>query len=249
MAVAEDLDVMMDDDEGRRRGGGFFGVIFSPRTYGAIFYMLLSLPLGVLYFTTVVTGISISIPMLLLVVGLVILPLFMLIVRFLSLTEGYITQTLLGANIPVRDFDEVAEADDLDDESEDGASAFGRFWSWFKRSFSDARSYTSMIYMLLMLPLGIAYFTIAVTGFAVSFAFIAAPIAKMLGLSDDMHIHVGDADPGFVVTSAEILNSPAGVVIMMVGGLIGLILMLYISRGLGWFQARLAELMLVKRTQ
>lgn len=242
MTVADDLDVVGGDESGRR--GGFLGLLFGPRTLGAVFYMLLSLPLGVVYFTTVVTGLSVSIPMLILIVGLLIAPLFMLLVRFLSLTEGYITQTLLGAQIPLREDDVIEES--LDDDEERNVAQ--GFWAWFKRSFSDVRSYTSMIYMLLMLPLGIGYFTAAVTGFAVSIAFIFAPIIKLLGLSDDMHIHVGEADSALVINSAEFLNSTAGSLVLVVAGIVGLIAMLLLSRGVGWLHARLAEVMLVKRS-
>ena len=41
--------------------GRFFGVVADPRTYGALFYMLLSLATGIFYFTWVVTGTSLSV--------------------------------------------------------------------------------------------------------------------------------------------------------------------------------------------
>ena len=40
-----------------------------PRTYGALFYMLLSLATGVIYFTVVTTGISLSLGLLILIIG------------------------------------------------------------------------------------------------------------------------------------------------------------------------------------
>src|SRR5690606_36906755 len=38
----------------------FFGVIVDPRAWSALFYMLLSLATGIVYFTTVVTGFSVA---------------------------------------------------------------------------------------------------------------------------------------------------------------------------------------------
>ncbi|MGG6375482.1 DUF1700 domain-containing protein, partial [Stenotrophomonas muris] len=38
----------------------FFGVVADPHTYGALFYMLLSLATGIFFFTWVVTGLSLS---------------------------------------------------------------------------------------------------------------------------------------------------------------------------------------------
>ena len=40
--------------------GRFFGVAADPRTYGALFYMVLALATGIFYFTWVVTGVSLS---------------------------------------------------------------------------------------------------------------------------------------------------------------------------------------------
>src|SRR6185437_6562364 len=40
--------------------GRFFGVLADPHTYGALFYMLLSLATGIFYFTWAVTGLSMS---------------------------------------------------------------------------------------------------------------------------------------------------------------------------------------------
>lgn len=55
--------------------GQFFGVIVDPRTYGALF-MLLSLATGIVYFTVVTTGLSLSLGLLILIIGIPMLVLF-----------------------------------------------------------------------------------------------------------------------------------------------------------------------------
>ena len=57
--------------------GQFFGVIVDPRTYGALFYMLLSLATGIVYFTVVTTGLSLSLGLLILIIGIPMLVLFL----------------------------------------------------------------------------------------------------------------------------------------------------------------------------
>src|SRR5574338_62135 len=44
----------------RSLAGRFFGVLADPHTYGALFYMLLSLATGIFYFTWAVAGMSMS---------------------------------------------------------------------------------------------------------------------------------------------------------------------------------------------
>lgn len=248
MAVVEDLD-MFEDERGRGSGGPLgkiFGVAFDPHTYGAILYMLLALPLGIGYFTFVTVGLSLSLGLLILIIGILVALLFLTLTRGISIVEGFITGVLLGANIPHHDDgDDIAgEGDDLDDESAGGG---GGIWSGIKRMLADARTWTSMIYMALMLPLGIAYFTIAVTGFVTAIATMFAPVASVF--TDHVHVMTVDVDePEFLITLSEFANSPAGLVVMSVFGFVLLIFMLHLSRGIGWMHARFAERMLVKRS-
>ena len=129
--------------------GQFFGVVVDPRTYGALFYMLLSLATGVVYFTVVTTGVSLSLGLMILIIGIPLLVLFLGLIRVLSLVEGRIVEVLLGERMPRRPL----------------YTQKGKGWlERIKEMFTDGRTWTAMLYFLLMLPLGIAYFTVAVTG-------------------------------------------------------------------------------------
>lgn len=250
MTVADDFD-RLDDPHDHRGGllGRIFGVAFDPHTYGAILYMLLALPLGIGYFTFVTVGLSLSVGLMILIIGIVVALIFMALTRGLSTVEGFITQVLLGAQISHREsdsFDGDSAFDGEEGDDEAGVAKSG-LWMRIKRMFTDARTWTSMIYMALMLPLGVGYFTIAVTGFVVALSFIFAPIASVF--TD--HVHVMDIsgdESEFVMGLSEMANSPVGLVIMALAGFVLLITMLHVSRGIGWFQARLAEKMLVKRS-
>ncbi|WP_127151013.1 sensor domain-containing protein, partial [Xanthomonas euvesicatoria] len=144
--------------------GTFFGVAADPRTYGALFYMLLSLLTGVFYFTWVVTGASLSVGMLILIIGVPLLVLFFGSVRVLSLVEGRVVETLLGVRMPRR------------------PQHPGLQGGWLQRigaMFTDARTWSTMLYFLLMLPLGIVYFTVFCTLLSLSLGLAASPIAAL----------------------------------------------------------------------
>ncbi|MGI8559929.1 MAG: DUF1700 domain-containing protein, partial [Luteimonas sp.] len=118
--------------------GRFFGVAADPRTYTSLFYMVLALATGVFYFTWVVAGLSLSLGLAVLIIGIPFAILFFGSVRVLSLVEGRIVEVMLGERMPRRPLYTVR----------------GR--SWLQRigdMFTDPRTWSTMLYMLLMLPL------------------------------------------------------------------------------------------------
>jgi len=56
----------------------FFGVVIEPRAWGALLYLLFTLATGIIYFTWTVTGISLSLGLLILIIGIPIADLFIL---------------------------------------------------------------------------------------------------------------------------------------------------------------------------
>jgi hypothetical protein len=143
-----------------------FGVFVDPAVYKALAYMIIALGTGIAYFTIVVTGVSTSAGMLVLIIGI---PLFvgvLGIVRAMSLFEGRVVELFLGTRMPRRPRAEPPNA-----------GFFQRMWFWVK----DGRTWLSMLYMVLMLPLGIIYFTIAVTGLAVGLSLITTPLWAWAG--------------------------------------------------------------------
>ena len=211
--------------------GKFFGVIVDPRTYGALFYMLLSLATGIVYFTVVTTGMSMSIGLLVLIIGIPLLVLFLGLIRVLSLVEGRIVEVLLGERMPRRPL----------------YTQRGKSWlERVKEMFTDGRTWTAMLYFLLMLPLGIAYFTVAVTGLTMALAFIAAPLAAWLGIANirsdvDGWMLIGDAGNG-ITTSVHAWELP----LMFVGGFLLLFVMLHLVKGIGKLHGLLAKHLLVR---
>ena len=211
--------------------GKFFGVIVDPRTYGALFYMLLSLATGIVYFTVVTTGLSMSLGLLVLIIGVPLLVLFLGLIRVLSLVEGRVVEVLLGERMPRRPL----------------YTQRGKGWlERIKEMFTDGRTWTAMLYFLLMLPLGIADFTIAVTGLTTALAFIAAPLAAWSGIGNiradvDGWMLIGDAGNG-IVTNVHAWELP----FLFVGGILLLFVMLHVAKGVGKLHGLLAKHLLVR---
>lgn len=207
----------------RTLAGRFFGVAADPHTYGSLFYMLLSMATGIFYFTWVVTGASLSAGLLILIVGIPLLLLFLLSVRLLSLVEGRIVEVLLGERMPRRPL--YTQRDK----------------PWLTRIgelFTDARTWTAAAYLLLMLPLGIAYFTVVVTLLSVALALMVAPLASLLGLGT-AGIHV----EGLVVDIAG--NWWLALLSLLVGTLL-LFVTLHVARLVGRVHGWLAKHLLVR---
>jgi len=143
----------------------FFGVAMQGSTYLNLLYLLIMLPLGIIYFTVVVTGFSISISLLIIIIGILIAFLFLILVRGISTLHLHYASSLLGFELPPK---------------VETTTAGKGFFDHMKNILSDAKTYTSMIYMFLELPLGIIYFTLIITFLSVSVSFIFSPILWIL---------------------------------------------------------------------
>ena len=142
-----------------------FGVVLEPQAWGALIYMLLALVTGIVYFTIVVTGISLSFGFAILIVGIPFMLLFLAVVRAVSLAEGRLVEALLGERMPRRPRLSPAEG---------GLLARIKWW------LTDYRTWTTMLYMALMLPLGIIYFTLIMAIFSTIFSLVTAPFVQAM---------------------------------------------------------------------
>lgn len=210
--------------------GRFFGVIADPHTYGALFYMLLALATGIFYFTWAVTGLSMSAGFTFLIIGLPFFLLFMASVRGLSLLESRIVEGLLGVRMPRRPAYSERER------------------PWLKRigsMLADARTWFTLLYMLLMLPLGIAYSVIVVVLSSVSLTLMLTPLAMafdFFGLGSDFVGGRVTFDWGFGPHVPGWGDAAA----MFIIGFFLLFAMLHLVRAIGRMHGALAKHLLVR---
>jgi len=202
--------------------GRFFGVFVDPHTYGALFYMLLALATGTFYFTWVVTGASLSLGLAILIIGIPFLVLFIGATRVLALVEGRIVEVMLGERMPRRPL--------YTDRSLPLLQRIGTM-------FTDPRTWATMLYFLMMLPLGVAYFTIATLGLTLAAACIATPVLVALGHAD--YVMLWD--------DMSLTGLPGASVLLPIAGALLLVVMLHLARLIGRLHGKLAKALLVNR--
>jgi len=215
--------------------GKFFGVAADPRTYGALFYSVLALATGIFYFTWVVTGVSLSAGLAVLIVGIPFAILFLGSVRVLSLVEGRIVEAMLGERMPRRPL-----------YAERGKGVLERIGGMF----SDPRTWSTLLYMLAMLPLGIVYFTVVVTLLSVAIGFIVGPVLTAFGAFDGWTVDHYDVGPLMfndwgMATALHPWQWP----LLFVIGVVLLFATLHLARGIGRMHGLLAKHLLVKSAQ
>jgi uncharacterized membrane protein len=199
--------------------GRFFGVYSDPRAYLSIAYMLLALATGIFYFTFAVTGLSMSAGFAILIIGIPFFLLFIGTTRVLALAEGRIVETLLGTRMPRRPVHP------------------GPPQGWMQRVLDmlrDPRTWGTLLYLLLMLPLGMFYFAFAIVGIVCSLALVIAPIIVLL--------YYG----GYVTIDGTVESPhPALLPLISISGVVLLTVTLHLARGIGYLHGQLAKKLLV----
>jgi hypothetical protein len=141
----------------------FLRVVARPRSYANIAYLLLGLPLGVAWFTIIVTAVTVSAS--LLVVALLGIPMLWsswYLVRVLANAERGITNALLGTQIPYTPL---------------ASDHRGNPWVRLRRLSREAERRRELGYLVMRLPVGVATFAAALTALTMPVAVAYAPIS------------------------------------------------------------------------
>jgi len=211
--------------------GRFFGVFLDPRAYTSLFFMLLALATGIIYFVLAVAGLSLSAGFAVLIIGVPFFLMFTAICRVVSLAEGRLIEAMTGVRMPRRPVYQGA--------------ARG-FWARVGEMLKDRRTWTTIAYFVLMLPIGIVYFVLAIAGLSVSLSLIALPIIGVLSRAGWFGLSgvemFADAQPVWIFDTAF------GIPIMGLAGILLLTSLMHLARGIGRLHAMYAKSMLVART-
>jgi len=202
----------------------FFGVFANFRAWGAFLYLFICFLTGIFYFTWAVTGISLSAGLMILIIGLPFTGLFILSVRGIGLVEGRIVEALLGIRMPRRP---QFHQRDLG------------LWTRFKNIVLDRHTWTSVVYMVLQLPLGTIYFSVFVTLISLSLTGIALPILQ-LGFDIPVNITIFDASVHSYYLDGWLLA------LVVVAGILLLTLTMHLARYVGRMHGMLAKFLLVR---
>ena len=207
----------------------FFGVYGDPRAWTSLFFMLLALVTGLFYFTYAVVGVSMSAGLAILIVGLPFFLGFIGLMRVIALGEGRLLEAVSGERMPRRPVHPGPPRG---------------FVERILAMLRDARTWTTLAYFVLMMPLGVVYFVIAVTGIATGAGLLAGGllgIGRALGLPLPGVDQVQIVAPGAESQAAEVLLLLACILL----GLVALTLTMHVARAVGRGHARLAKSLLV----
>jgi len=208
----------------------FFRVYLDPRAYLSLFYMFLACATGVLYFTFVIMGISLTAGLSVLIIGVPFFLGFISLTRAISLGEGRLLEAITGERMPRRPLHR---------------GTAGSMWQRIAEMLKDPRTWTTLLYLVLMLPLGLLYFVIAVAGIAVGVELACAPfwmLASNLGwLPPDWGYEVSLGSWNVPASGALVV----GVLVLGLGITI-LTLLMHAARGIAWGHARFAKALLVE---
>jgi hypothetical protein len=165
------------------------------RGYGALTHNLLGLPLGVAYFTWLVTGLALGLGLAITLVGIPLLTLVFATVRPLLAGERALANGLLGADIP---------ASDLAPRGEGWLGRLKAYWT-------DGATWRGITYLLWRFPIGTATFTVAVATYASALYLLAAPIVAPFDA-----IELGFWAPDSVLDGLALV--PAGLALLLASG-------------------------------
>ena len=181
-----------------------------------ILFLLLSFPLGLISFLIVVIGLSVGLGTIVIWIGLPILFATLFIIRGMAEAERRMVSSLLRIPMPYR-MPQPAEP------------RLG-FLRRFGRMLSDPYTWTSTIYMLLKLPLGILSFTLTVTLLVASAVLVFFPLGYLISLLVNVILlkygipSDGTMIPGFieihgsfdpVMFARSFLGVPVGIVLWL----------------------------------
>lgn len=139
---------------------GYFGVVAREETYLNLIYLLLAFPLGTVFFTCLVMGLSVGIGTVIVWVGIPILLAVLAASWGLAIFERTLAISMLREDVPPMSRDEEATK---------GA------WERLKAHLRNPVTWTSMLYLMLKFPIATLFFSIAVSLVATSLGMLIAP--------------------------------------------------------------------------
>jgi hypothetical protein len=141
---------------------GFFEVVTSPHSYLNLLYLILSLPLGIFYFSFLTSGLSLGLGTLIIGVGIFILLAVLAAARGLASLERALARAFLDTQI-------------------EGHGRIPLAWEHplrsLKETLTDSGTWKGILFLLIKLPLGIVSFVLTITLTALTLSLLLTPLA------------------------------------------------------------------------
>ena len=139
----------------------FFSVLGEKQTYLNLLYILFAFPLSILYFSLAITGVSLSLGLLIIVAG------FFIFIGTLIMMQGFrwldiqLTRVFLGTAIPAS-------------EKEKSQPGFNNFISGLFRQGTTWKSF--VYYLLIKFPLDTIIWSVTIAFLGITFELLLAPV-------------------------------------------------------------------------
>lgn len=209
----------------KTKSPNFFQVIAQNRTYLNLLYLLLSFPLGIFYFTFLVTGLSLGFGLAITLVGIPILFCTLLLWRVFAGFEREQAKIMLGIDIP---YVPIKQPKGI--------------WKIIELYITDPYTWKSLVYLFIKFPLGIFSFVALVTLLSVSFGLIATPILYHLA-------EIGLVHETFCigVNAVCYMDNYFTAIIVGIIGVVLLFVFLHALNGLAYISGLFAKAMLERK--
>lgn len=236
----------------------FFGAPLRKQTYLNLAYLALAFPLGIVYFVFLTTGVSVSLALSILIVGI---PLFVGVLAVTSLLatfERLLAGKLLGVDVRVAR--PASTGADGDGESASTRSFASRAWAYVVSLVTDAGTWKALVYLASKFVLGLVAFVAFVTALSTGGALLLTPLYYDYA-NVSVGFHLGEpttVTPGLKLlfdqylvgysfsvqlTSWEVTSLPEALLASGLGVLV-LLLSLSVFNAMAWAYGKYAELML-----
>jgi len=177
----------------------FVGVVGERQTYEHVLYLLLSFPLGILYYVVTVVGLALGLGLSVLVVGLGILFGLVLGVRAIASFERWLANRLLDTSIPTPD---------------DVGSASDGIVGTVKAYLRATSTWQAVVFVLLKFWLGTISFLLLVTFLGTGVELLLLPLYP--GSAFDVEIAGWVVARSFETSTQRLLAVPVGAVLVLV---------------------------------
>ncbi len=186
-----------------------------PSFVQSILYLLLSFPLGIVYFVVLTTGFAVGVGTIVIWVGLFVLLLTLILARSFAVFEGVLSTNLL--HMPIAPKRYIVEHSTI--------------WDRVKSIFADPLTWKSVAYLFIKFPLGIASFVATVTLLSVSVTLLGSSLVYEMPW---YNVQIGSWRVDSFWKSA--MATMLGAILMYAS--------YYVLRGLAWVHGRLAQVLL-----
>ena len=195
----------------------FFSALGEAQTYLNIVYIFAAFPLSIIYFTLVITGLSLSVGLLVIVAGFFIFIGTLMMIRGFRWLDIQLTRVFLGSTIPL----------------ERKEKEKGSFSTFLKQLFGSASTWKGFVhYLVIKFPLDTIIWSISIAFIATTLELLLAPVLYEFWWFEDEHI------------SEWLIEFFGDVYILPFLGIIWGMISLHVIRGLAWVSREINEAML-----